>query len=169
MVHRRNCAAPLPANAIDLHHERHVVVGLEPVGDVVAQNRRCERAERFAPLDLGVEDVFHVGAPRIGQDRAVAQRPRSPLHAALEPAHDLAVGDGARDAGAQLVVIADDVDLAAGRRNIVASFGERRFDRPSIEGGPEIGVIHREARRLRLQPVPGGEGRPDGAAGVATS
>ena len=58
-----------------------------------SQDRGREGAERFAPLDLGVEDGLHVGAARIADDRAVAERARAPLHAALKPADDLAVGD----------------------------------------------------------------------------
>ena len=55
---------------------------------------RKERNERTGALDLEVQDVFHVGAARVADDAAIAQRARAPLHAALEPADHLATGDG---------------------------------------------------------------------------
>ena len=49
-----------------------------------------ERAVGLAVLDPLVEDVLHVGAARIGDDRPVAERARAELHPPLEPADDLA-------------------------------------------------------------------------------
>src|SRR5262249_9225232 len=43
-----------------------------------------------------VEDVAHVRPARVGEQRTVAERARSELHAALKPGDDLAVGDHVR-------------------------------------------------------------------------
>ena len=89
--------------------------------DGLAQDRGRERAEGLAPLDLAVEDVLHVGAARVAEDRAVAERARPPLHAALEPADDLAVARCAaavrRQSSASSV---DALHRAAGGRELAA-------------------------------------------------
>ena len=46
------------------------VTAAPPLGHVLAQDRRGERPERLAPLDLEVEDVFHVGTARVAEDAA---------------------------------------------------------------------------------------------------
>ena len=43
----------------DEQHVRAVVVEIKPIGDVLAQNRRRERAERLAIFDLEVEHFLH--------------------------------------------------------------------------------------------------------------
>ena len=58
----------------------------------------------FALLDLGVEDIAHVGAARIGEDGAVAERARPHLETTLEPADDLAVGQVLGHTRQQLVL-----------------------------------------------------------------
>ena len=60
------------------------------------ENRRRERPELFAKLDLRVDDLPHVRAAGIRQDAAIAERPRAPLHPALKPADHLPVGDPLR-------------------------------------------------------------------------
>ena len=98
-------------------------------------SRRIDGAngrERSAPLDLEIEDVLHVGAPRIAQDRAVAERARSPFQAALEPADHLALGDRLRRAPAQGRLVGDALDGAARGVEIGAALGQRpRSDRAS--------------------------------------
>ena len=49
------------------------------------ENRRREGAKPFAMLDAGVEHIFHVGQAGMRHDRTIAERARSPFHAALEP------------------------------------------------------------------------------------
>ena len=56
-------------------------------------------------LDPRVEDVLHVGAPRVGDDRAVPERARPELHPALEPADDVAGGDPLGDEREERVVV----------------------------------------------------------------
>ena len=56
-------------------------------------------------LDPRVEDVLHVVAARVDDDRAVAERARAELHPALEPADDVALGDPLGDGGEELVVV----------------------------------------------------------------
>ena len=72
-------------------HVRRVDVELEPVGDVLAQDRRRERPERLAVLDLEVQQLLHRRRARVAEDRAAAERARSELHPALEPADRLLV------------------------------------------------------------------------------
>ena len=74
------------ADLVDLHHERHVAVLLEPFAHGALQHGGGEGAEGLAALDLQVQDVFHVGTARVADDGAVAQGARAPFHAALEPA-----------------------------------------------------------------------------------
>ena len=44
-------------------------------------------------LDALVQDVLHFGPSRIGQNAAIAQRPRAPFLASLEPTNHAAAGD----------------------------------------------------------------------------
>src|SRR4030095_4512 len=82
---RRNLGAFFGAELEDWHHERDIVVSLEPLGDVLTQNGRRERTEGFAAFDLGVEDVLHVRSARVTKNRAVAQRAGTPFHPSLKP------------------------------------------------------------------------------------
>ena len=52
--------------------------------------------EALAELDLHVERVAHLRVARVGQDAAAAERARAELHAALEPADHVALGDELR-------------------------------------------------------------------------
>ena len=113
MGHRRDLLALLRSDAEDLHHEGHVVVGLEPLRHRIAQDRRCERPEGLAALDLEIEDVLRVGAARVAQDRTVAEGARAPFETALEPADHLAFGDRLSRAPAERGLIADALDDAA--------------------------------------------------------
>ena len=85
--------APLGANARDEQHVRRVHVELEPVGEILAQDRRREWTERLAVLDLEVQELLHRRRARVAEDRAAAERARPEFHAALEPAHRLAGGE----------------------------------------------------------------------------
>src|SRR5262249_21637146 len=75
-------------------HEQHiwaVHVHFEIVGDALPQNRRCERPERFAILDLQVHDRLHGGIARIADDTATTQRSRAELHTPGEPPDNLSL------------------------------------------------------------------------------
>src|SRR5215470_8273169 len=65
---------------------------LKVVADPLGQDRRSEWPEWFALLDPLIQYVFHIGAPRVDDDRAIAQRARSEFHSALEPANDQPIG-----------------------------------------------------------------------------
>ena len=81
----------------------------------------------------------------IADDRAVAERARPPLHAALEPADHLALGDRGRGPLQSSRSSVDALDRAAG----LSEFGERlrsssRLDLVCAELRPPIGVVHDE-------------------------
>src|SRR5262245_30253251 len=79
----------------DVRHQQHVralAVELEILRDVFRQHRGRERPERLAVLDLEVERLLHARRARVAEDRARAERARAELHAALEPAERLALG-----------------------------------------------------------------------------
>ena len=99
-----------PAGAVDMRHRRgllrpqrlvrveHEGAGLhaerlEPVAIGLLLDDRREGAEFLAEFDLGVEVVLHLGAARVGQDRARAERPRPPLVAAVQDRDDPAGGE----------------------------------------------------------------------------
>lgn len=116
-IHVADCwyvSAFLFPNLEDLHHVGHVVFLLEPLANALPQNGGSKGPERFAPLDLGVEDCFHVGPAGIAEDGSVSQSARSPFHSALEPAHYFTVCDRARGASAERMLIGDFGELAAG-------------------------------------------------------
>src|SRR5581483_9231379 len=117
--------AALRPDREDLQHERNIVVLLKPVGDRFPQDRWRERPERFAALYLQVENILHVGATRIAQDRSVAKRPRPPFHPALKPADHKTIGDGPSVAADQRVFIFDTSDAAAFRGDRRAPIGEK--------------------------------------------
>jgi hypothetical protein len=110
--------ALLRANRVDLHHERHVAVELEPFRNGFAQDRRRERTERLAPLDLEVQDVLHVWPARVADDRAVAERARPPFHPSLEPADDQPIGHRRRGSAAKFLLVDNTFDGAARARNL---------------------------------------------------
>ena len=95
MGHRGYLPAAFWADGYNLQHERHVVIADEPVGHRLTQHRGCKGTERFAALDLQIKNILHIGASWVAEYRAIAKRPRSPLHAALEPADDQTFGNRA--------------------------------------------------------------------------
>src|SRR5256885_10607414 len=66
-------------------------IHLEPVVDALSQDRRCERAEGFAVLDLKVKHLLHCRRARVAQYRAIAESSRAKLHSTLEPGQRLAL------------------------------------------------------------------------------
>ena len=172
VCHRRDLRAPFLANLVDLHHERHLVVGLEPVRDGLAQHRRRERPKGLAPLDLRIQDVFHVRTPRVADDAAVAERAWSPFHAPLEPANHLPFRDRRRRPAAQRRRIGNAVDVAALLRQIRVPGVYCRLDAGSVEVRPPIGVVHGICAAvgsacLARQVTPRDARGAEGAAGVA--
>ena len=58
---------------------------------------RSKGTEFLAEFDLGVEVIFHLGMPRVGQDRSRAERPRSPFVSSVQNPDHLAGGQPVRD------------------------------------------------------------------------
>src|SRR3954453_6013141 len=113
-----NLGAFLFANLVDLQHEGDVVVGFEPGADSLAQHGRREWTERFAALDLLVEDVFHIRPTWITDDGAIPKGARAPFHASLKPADDIALRDLCGGTAAEIALVADALDRAVGRIEI---------------------------------------------------
>ena len=109
-------------------------------------------------LDARVEDVLHVVAARVGDDRAVAERARPELHPPLEPADDVAGGDAFRDCGVEVVV-------HASRREPGRSQRSRAFRVRVLR--PRVRVLHDEVARPTEHLVPDEIRGADGDAVVA--
>src|SRR6185436_3185232 len=113
-----------------------------------------KRTEALAELDPRVDDVAHVGAPRIGDDAAVAERTRAPLHPSLEPADDPAVGNlrGGPVVERRFVVPRAPHAGALGNRGALAV--ERRHNRAIVERRTPVAVLHHERARPPFNLVP---------------
>src|SRR5260370_286438 len=68
------------------------------VAHVFGKNRRSKRTKRLALLNSVVENIFHVGAARVNNNRTIAQRARSKFHPALKPSDDQPVSNVLRRA-----------------------------------------------------------------------
>src|SRR6185312_1489048 len=163
----------LRADGVDLDHERVGAIDGEPIAGSLLQNGGSKRAERLAALDLEVEDVLHVAAPGVGEDRTVAQGPRTPFRTPLIPAHDLAAHQGLGRLGRQAILAAHALDpyiiegaiLAARLRNAGRDgLADLRF----LMGRSPVAVLHDEtvARRAEHRVVHP-EGGAESRAGVA--
>src|ERR1051325_10987497 len=93
MRHRRDDGPFIGLNWVDLYHEGVRDSTRKVLSCRIFQDRRGKRAELLAELDLGIDDLAHVCAARVGQDAAVAKRPRAPLHRSLEPPDDEPLGN----------------------------------------------------------------------------
>jgi hypothetical protein len=124
-----------------------------------AADGRRERPEALAQLDDPVEPLLDVGDERIGEDRAVAERPRPVLHPALEPRDDLVRSQRARRVLRGVLRAAEvgpfEVILATqGRQHLLLRIGR-----------PVEGERLDDLRGPILAPlVEGGERSPDGRA-----
>ena len=87
----------LPLSFPYVHHVEHEASWIVPwrFGQckvllcTLSQYRRSKGTERLAELDLDVDDVLHIGTPRVGQDAPIPQRTRPPFKPILEPPYDL--------------------------------------------------------------------------------
>src|ERR1700693_2495480 len=61
--------------------------------DVLERYRGCERPERLTHLDQRVDPITHLGASRVGEDAAMAERAGTELHPPAVPGYDVAIGD----------------------------------------------------------------------------
>src|SRR5208282_2768166 len=96
-----------------------------------------------------------------------AEGARTPLHAPLEPADHLAVGDRLGGLAAELGLALRRADHAALAEDILLARGEGRRELAMSEVRAPIGVIHDEAARLAVSSRGHDEGRTDGAARIA--
>ena len=134
------------------------IVGFEESPRRFRKHRRAERPERLAELDARVQRVLHVGAARIGEDAAAPERARAELHAPLEPADDLAVGDRARRA-------VDQFGLAEPLERDAAA-PARVVSRRSPELRAVVDVPHDEVPRLLQHLVPDVQRGANRGAGI---
>lgn len=165
MADRGNERAFLRANLENLHHERDVVVGLEPIRDKFAQDRGSKGAKGFATLDFGIEDVLHVGAARVAEDGAIAKGARAPFEAALEPANDFAFADGASRGSAKTGRIGKSADGTVGSFDLAEFLGQKIVR--SITIWPPKSVLHAKSGLRRLDLARDDESSADGPARIA--
>src|SRR5918993_5571558 len=100
---RRDAVDPALSNPV---HEQHVRAGersaVEDLLRLLSEHHRGDGSKAFAALD-SVEAVEVGGMARMGEQAAMAQRPRPELAASLEPGDDLVtcqrLGDLAGDRG----------------------------------------------------------------------
>src|SRR5262249_61606916 len=120
--------------------------------------------EAFAVFDLEIEPLLHARRARVAEDRAVAERARPELHAALHPADCLAVRQRTRG-GLDQIAVTEPRELCARR-------AQPALDVVLRESGAEIGAVHAVARApgvalTVLEDVVGGQCGSHRAAGIA--
>src|SRR5262245_4058266 len=131
----------------NLHHEGDVIILLEPIRHRFVEYRRRKWTKGFPPLDLGIENRFHVGPTRIADDRAIAERAWPPFHAALKPSDDLPLGDRHGRPSAQLCLVRNILDRATGRVDLGLPGGHQHLDIARTELRTPISVVHYERPR----------------------
>src|SRR5437016_5947743 len=102
MRHRGNFRALLFPHLINHQHCRRGMRLFEIITDLFSQNGRRERTERFAFLNSFVENVLHVGASWIDDNRSITKRTWPKLHSSLKPSNYCAVSNVSRRASRQL-------------------------------------------------------------------
>ena len=121
-----------------------------------------ERSIRFAELDFGVDDIFHLRISRVSEDAAIPQGAGPPLEASLEPAHHLPLHQVLHDLVQQFVVSCDETMPNVVLFQECADFCRR-------VGKAPIGVIHPESARPTQQCVVSPQRCPQGAATITSS
>ena len=117
------------------HHVGQRAGEFEPLGRPFGEHRRSERPESFALFHLVVEVLDHRRIARIGEDRSVAEGPRTELHPPLEPTHHRAAVEGLGNDRRELLV-----GRVFGERDLVV--GEPLDDRLVFERRPEHAARH---------------------------
>src|SRR5262249_30544938 len=131
-----------------------------------AQHRRRKRTEALAILDPQVERLLHVGAARVGDDRAGAERARAELHAALEPA-DRVAGDETVDGTGNHRVVRAALERGTGGCEPLLDLALSK-GRTEIAAGHGVGAVAAvHVARLAGVKMIGRERSADGSAGVA--
>src|SRR5262245_22651006 len=87
----------------DQEHVRTVVIELKPVGDMLTQNARRERAKTFAILDLQIHHRLHLGRTRIPDDAATTQSAWTKLQSSLMQSDDFPRGQQLGNCARQLL------------------------------------------------------------------
>src|SRR5688500_13286184 len=92
MGHCWNHTLLLRQDVIYLNHKGVRIALVKVVAYIFLQDGRCKGAKGLTVFDARIEDIFHIAAPWISQNGAIAQRTWPPLHTALKPADHIAVG-----------------------------------------------------------------------------
>src|SRR5207244_3885565 len=111
---------------------------------------RRKWTEFLPELDLQVNQVAHVRAPRIRKDAAIAERAGAPLHPPLKPADNVSIGDQASRGPAHLGIGVNGINGISRieaknlyRIGVNISIKER-CDITIVVGGTPERVIHKE-------------------------
>src|SRR5579863_6694014 len=80
----------LGTNLIDMQHERRWVIVLEVFALAFLENRGRKWTKPFALLDARIQNILHSWQAGMSEYGAVAERTRTPFHAALKPAYNIA-------------------------------------------------------------------------------
>src|SRR5688572_21139146 len=107
-------AAPFRTDVGHEQHVRAVHIQLEPVGHLLADDRRREGAEAFAELHLEVQYLLRGGRTRIPENGSRAQRPGAELHASLEPADDLIASERVSRHGYYTILVRSRLESCTG-------------------------------------------------------
>jgi hypothetical protein len=148
-VHRGRAVGAHPRRAVEGHgHELGRVLGARQV--LVAAARGLEQRDRREGHELGapqplVEPLVHGRLARMVEDRAVAQRARPVLHAAVEARDDLPRVDAARDLAGQRARVGRPLEGQAG-------LAQRGLALPLVPGRAQVDVVQR-ARRGAARPA----------------
>src|SRR5262249_49373212 len=112
-----------------------------------------------------IEELLHVGAARIADDRPVSESSRPPFHTPLEPTDDLSIGYGGSGPAAKRRLIG----YLVGSTACCSYFGSACLHKSSNGCGvilrPPIRMIHRK-RAFSSKLMPDRKGCSDGASGV---
>ncbi len=153
--HGRNDRPAVRTDRDDLDHERIGHGVDEVVVDRFDDRRRRERRNFSRNLILVLMMSRMSARPRIGEDAAVAERPRAPLHAALKPADDVSRREvGCRPVAQHREVRRSSCDPQRSAAQFVGARVDRGRDRAVVERRPPVAVRHHEPPRLARQLVP---------------
>ena len=133
-VHMRDGGEARPAHARGELHGGRFAVEVEPLGGVLREHARRERAEALAEFDALIHARLHRRIARVAEDAAAAERARAEFHAALKPAHDLALRQFLHDRAEQRAIRHAVQGHAAGEREIFRAGQLPRMPRHAEHG-----------------------------------
>ncbi len=135
-------------------HVRSGFIDFEPPGNLFFQDAWGERPELLAEFDPQIDNVPHIRATWVCQERPVPKRSRTELHATLEPAHHVAIENGI-DRCTDQVVFREQVERYSILLYRVLAFVIGRFAAP-------VGVVLHKGSGLSEYTIPDIEGRAEG-------